>query len=331
MVCSERLPYEVVICTYNGARFLKSQLTSIIDQTWPPIRLSIYDDDSSDNTISVVEQVRDELACTQKCVIAIYRNVHNLGYARNFQQALEYVTEEFVFLCDQDDIWIPTKAEKLLTLMRDTGADLAFSDGIPVDEWERAIGSGTVLHSYGLDAKNIHRFNLAPFDFLVKRNYVNGAAAVIRRQAGKAALPIPPDIPHDYWLAIWAAAHGGIVCTSECLYYYRQHGANVIGLSAGSIVDLLRSAWRYPVAPRRRELEIWRAVASRSDENWPPSILQAIANKLGWMEERFAIAETRLILLRWVLVSIISGRYAALSIGRSLLRDVAALFPRDPR
>lgn len=326
-VSSESAPgYEVVICTYNGARYISRQLESVIHQSLPPTRISIYDDCSTDQTVRIAERLLEDSAGQWQGSCIIRRNNKNLGYAFNFQQGLERAGETYVLLCDQDDVWMTHKAESLLHKLKQTGADLVFSDGVPIDEDDRAIGRKSVLESYGLAGENVRRFNEKPFDFLVRRNFVNGAAAAINLDSVRKGLPVPKGIPHDFWLALWAAAHGGIVCVPTCLYGYRQHQNNVIGLGAGGKIGYLRSAWRHPIEPRERELAIWSMVATRVDERWSPRSSQLTQQKLDWMKARFAAGDKRSKLIFWIGASIVFGRYAKFTIGRSILRDIASMF-----
>lgn len=99
----------IAMCTYNGQRFLAQQLQSFLDQTVQPDELVVCDDVSSDDSVAVVEA----FAARAPFAVRVFRNPQNLGYIRNFEQAIAQCTGGLVFLCDQDDVWDPRKIEKL--------------------------------------------------------------------------------------------------------------------------------------------------------------------------------------------------------------------------
>ncbi len=99
----------IAMCTYNGQRFLAQQLQSFLDQTVQPDELVVCDDVSSDDSVAVVEA----FAARAPFAVRVFRNPQNLGYIRNFEQAIAQCTGDLVFLCDQDDVWDPHKIEKL--------------------------------------------------------------------------------------------------------------------------------------------------------------------------------------------------------------------------
>ena len=195
---------EVIVCTYNGADFIIEQLQSIITQTIKVDKISIYDDQSTDDTIAIIKKFIMRLPSENETTIDLQRNSSNLGYVGNFSKGVAEATEEILFFCDQDDIWETNKVEVLLEKFNESQIDMAFSDGILIDEKGSKIGNSTVLRHYNLDAVKIDEFNILPLKFLVKRNFVNGAAMAIRREAAQHALPIPCEVPHDYWFALWA-------------------------------------------------------------------------------------------------------------------------------
>src|SRR5690606_31903339 len=100
----------VAVATYNGASYLREQLSSIASQTMPPSEVVICDDASSDETIVIAYEFATRSIFDVKVVV----NSSNLGYAQNFSKALQSCSGDIVFLCDQDDVWLPTKIEKMM-------------------------------------------------------------------------------------------------------------------------------------------------------------------------------------------------------------------------
>lgn len=95
---------DVVMCTYNGERYLREQLDSIIGQTYPIHRLIVQDDRSTDGTVAIVREY-----AARYPFISLYVNGRNLGYNLNFKSAVMRATADFVAISDQDDVWFADK------------------------------------------------------------------------------------------------------------------------------------------------------------------------------------------------------------------------------
>ena len=100
----------IAMATYNGARYLRAQLQSFVDQTRQPDELIIKDDCSTDGTETIVR----EFGKTAPFKVEFHRNQQNLGYCGNFNAALMRATGDLVFLSDQDDVWFPEKIEHMI-------------------------------------------------------------------------------------------------------------------------------------------------------------------------------------------------------------------------
>src|ERR1044071_372824 len=107
-----KLRFSVAMCTYNGARFLRDQLNSIAAQSVPVQEIVICDDCSEDATCTVIES----FAHRHPDIVRLYRNRMRLGVSRNFAQAISLCRGDVILLSDQDDIWLPTKVERIAAL-----------------------------------------------------------------------------------------------------------------------------------------------------------------------------------------------------------------------
>jgi glycosyltransferase involved in cell wall biosynthesis len=105
----------VAMATYNGEKYIVEQLESIRTQTTPVDEVRICDDCSSDGTVKVVREYLEEHGLEDTWSIEV--NDHNLGYASNFMKAVRKTSGEYIFFCDQDDIWIPDRIEKMVKIM----------------------------------------------------------------------------------------------------------------------------------------------------------------------------------------------------------------------
>lgn len=96
----------VVLCTYNGARFLREQLDSVLYQTYPLYEIIIQDDGSTDETVAIITEYQ-----AQWKVIKFFRNEAGHGVNGNFFSAIQRASGDYIAICDQDDIWERNKIE----------------------------------------------------------------------------------------------------------------------------------------------------------------------------------------------------------------------------
>jgi len=96
----------VVMATYNGEKYLREQLDSIIQQTYPIHEIIIQDDCSTDGTITIIEAYIKKYP-----YVKLFSNDHNVGFNQNFKNAAMRATGDLVAISDQDDIWFPKKIE----------------------------------------------------------------------------------------------------------------------------------------------------------------------------------------------------------------------------
>ena len=308
---------EVVVCTFNGERFIGEQIRSVLAQTRLVNLISVYDDASLDATLGVVELCTIEAAAlgVQLCAT---RNERNLGYIQNFSNGLARSTCDIILLCDQDDVWESNKVERLVCAMTQHGCAMVFSDGTLIDANGIRINAPTVLQSYGLNATSASHFSAVAWSRLLCRNYVNGAAMAVRRQAALSALPIPSDFPHDYWLALCLAEEGGIVCLPEALYRYRQHGDNIIGVGRSKLRHQLISIWRNPLAPRCIDLIRTKILLERVLVGAGQSAL--LEQKYAWLVS-VVDESNRLRRVLNIVNSWLRGHYSQFGTPYALLRD----------
>ena len=107
----------VAMATYNGEKFIEEQLDSILDQTVKVNEIIIHDDISSDNTKAVVQKYIEDKGLSG--IVKFSVNAKNLGYASNFMSALWETTGDYIFFCDQDDIWTSTRVEDMVRVMEE--------------------------------------------------------------------------------------------------------------------------------------------------------------------------------------------------------------------
>ena len=209
----------IAMTTFNGEKYLRKQLDSILAQTYKDFELVVCDDCSTDNTHSILEEYvqKDKR-------IKIHYNDSNLGFIKNFEQTLRFCSGDFVALADQDDVWTNNHLEVLLSNIGEH--DIACSNSILVDKDLKPLNMDmkTSCHFTNVPKDNADLF----FYFLFGNNFVQGAASLIKREFLQKCLPIPEFVIfHDHWFGINASICNGIVYLENSTLYYRQHGNNI--------------------------------------------------------------------------------------------------------
>jgi glycosyltransferase involved in cell wall biosynthesis len=218
----------VAMCTYNGEKYIKEQLESILNQTLAIDEIIICDDASKDKTISIIEQIQLE----NPNKIFLYKNQTNLGTNRNFEKSITICTGDYIFLSDQDDVWKNNKVEKVLQhFSENPKSEAVFSNGDLINDKSEKIHSLTLWDSvYFLENqlnKPIELFKL----IASKRNMVTGATLCIKKEIKSLILPFPEikKYYHDEWIAIIIASRNTLNYITDELISYRIHPKQQIG------------------------------------------------------------------------------------------------------
>jgi len=312
---------EVIVCTYNGEKYISEQLESIVSQKYRPDLISVYDDDSSDGTVSIINDFINANN-NNDIIIRLIINKNNIGYVENFSQGIRRSSGKILFFSDQDDRWHPEKIQELLRIINNSEVDLVFSNGYLIDANGRMIEKKDVLHHYGLSASDILNFPSQAVSRLARKNYINGASMAVRRGVAISALPVPYGIPHDYWIAIWCALHSGVSVSPRCLYYYRQHANNLIGVGLHKWRHVIYWIIVSPRGPRLIEYARYVNFVPRLDSFSRASIFR---EKLIWLED-CVVKEGRINRLFSICRSLFVGKYLRFGSGYDLLRDMVSIF-----
>lgn len=229
------------MCTYNGERFVADQMRSILEQSIKVDEIIVSDDGSSDATLERVREVLADFA-GQTPELKILAG-ERLGIVRNFSRAIESCTGDIIFLCDQDDVWLPDKVEEIVAVFENQpDALLVCSDARLVDAELRELGKSQFDMVRMTEGLRRSLEGDKGFEILLRRNVVTGATSAFRRKLLDSALPFVDGWLHDEWLAILAAARGGLRAISTPLVLYRQHGGNQCGMRPETFVSQLAQA-----------------------------------------------------------------------------------------
>ena len=215
---------DILLPTYNGEKYLKEQIDSILNQTYKNIRLIISDDCSKDATTQILREYEQK-----DNRIEIYLQQENLGVVKNIEFLLQKVENPFYMLADQDDMWLQEKKEKTLEKQREENADLVFGDLEVVDQELK-----TMFPSFGdfmLLNRKIHKYiNSNKLNYLY--NCVTGCTLLAKKETIQYILPLPIKskyVIHDYWIGLMISLKGKVSYVTEKYIKYRQHGNNQVG------------------------------------------------------------------------------------------------------
>jgi glycosyltransferase involved in cell wall biosynthesis len=241
----------VALCTYNGAKFLDEQLTSLRHQERLPDELVVCDDRSTDKTIELLES----FARTAPFPVRIHVNSVNLGSTLNFDRAMRLCTGSLIAFCDQDDIWSPTRLSACAGALRgDPELGLVFSNGELMDDAGRMI-PGRLWDNFTFGSgirERIRRGDMLP---LVRYRFVTGATVMFRARLREYICPAAGEWLHDGWIAALAACMSRIGFLDQPLIRYRIHAQQQVGTGAGSakhtFAEHAREHWMGPDWHRR--------------------------------------------------------------------------------
>jgi glycosyltransferase involved in cell wall biosynthesis len=314
----------VAMCTCQGGRYVREQLQSIAAQDRPPDELVICDDRSSDETIAAIRQFAESAPFP----VHLEVNAERLGCSANFGRAISRCGGAWIFLADQDDVWMPHKIGRVLEVVaRNLEVGLVFSDAVMVDARRQPLGY-RLWESLCLSPRE--RRQLAAgraIDVLLRRNVISGLAMAFRRQYRELILPVPAGWVHDGWIALLIAAVARCAAVGEPLVEYRQHPAQLIGgLKRSLYQQYLRGKEKGP-GDYQLVADNYRAARERLNSFrgrlLDPGLLAALDEKVRHFQTRAGVRAGREGRLPAVLGEFLHGRYGRYSSGwKSLAQDL---------
>jgi len=223
----------ILLSTYNGERYLPELLDSIANQTYPDLKITIRDDGSSDNTISIVK----EFARVRSGVTLIRGT--NIGITRSFFALLSEAEPcGYYAFCDQDDVWLPDKVERAVNAINNHPLDkpvMYCSAHELVDKELRPIG------------KSIRKKIRPGFGNALVENNAMGCTIVLNNAARDKLIKKLPQkaLMHDWWMYMVISAFGIVTYDPVPSILYRQHASNVLGVKTTPLGRWVRRIRQY--------------------------------------------------------------------------------------
>ena len=211
---------QILMSAYNGQRYIREQIESLLQQDYPETEILIRDDGSSDQTAAILREYETE-----------HENIRvfieeNAGVTASFFELLKKSDADYIAFCDQDDVWLPEKVTKAVEqLQKIEGPALYCSNKILVDSELNVI------------AENRHRKMKPGFRNAVVECICTGCTSMMNRElADHIRRHIPEHaILHDWWCYLAACYLGMVIFDDNAYIWYRQHGGNVVGASSTAL------------------------------------------------------------------------------------------------
>ncbi len=208
----------VCIATYNGAKYIRPQLNSILQQLRDEDEVIVSDDGSTDNTLDLILTYSDpriKLFTHSRSLNDNGKHISN-RITTNFENALLHATGDIIFLADQDDIWEKTKVKEILTVFETQKVNLILHDAILKDEQKNVLAD-----SYFKIVKSKPGF----LKNMIKNSYL-GCCMAFDKNTLKNSLPFPRHlIAHDMWLGLIAERTGNVAFIDQKLITYQRHSS----------------------------------------------------------------------------------------------------------
>lgn len=204
----------VAMAAYNGSKYIKEQVDSILCQLRDEDELIVSCDESTDNTEAILVSIS-----SKDKRLKVYSNPYSNGVVKNFQNAVEHTSGDIIFYSDQDDIWMKDKIQKVLKEFEDPTVAVVFHDASLTDEKLNVTEPSTFKLRGGSRDTTLGN--------LLRLSYI-GCCMAFRADYKPVVLPIPTIYrSHDWWTGcLLGCGKTKMKAISEPLILHRAHGNN---------------------------------------------------------------------------------------------------------
>lgn len=228
---SSREDISVAMAAYNGEAFIEQQIKSIINQFHENDELIISDNGSTDQTLVIIKK----FVSSDSRIKLVHCDVP--GVIANFNNAIAHCNNPYIFLADQDDIWVDTKIQTM------------------VDYFERNPQISVIMSDIIVTDNELHTVMPSFYEFrgsrpgvlknIIKNSYI-GCAMAFTKAFRDSYMPIPEDAPmHDMWIGLMADKLHQVLLIPEKLVLYRRHSETVTTVAnSSSLVQKIKWRWK---------------------------------------------------------------------------------------
>lgn len=323
---SDHLHVSVAMCTYNGEKYIKEQLESILNQTVRPDEIVICDDMSNDSTLSIIHETIRHITDMN---IRLYTNESQLGVAQNFMKAMSLCSGDVVFFCDQDDVWFDTKVAQYVDIFEsDSSVKGVLSDATLADEKLVSLNK-SLWESLGFTEKMRRRITSGrAHRVLGKQPFVTGAVLAVRKEYfPHVIIPQGNRILHDEWLG-WLI-NNDLAFIEEPTIYYRQHavqqeGAHYFKSTVEHMQYIAEIMTKQEVSRFPQVEDFEQLKQALIDSGVCTTVITCIQEKIQFIRYRQQLPRTRLKRMLYVLTNGVPGRkYEMYSNGlKGIIKDL---------
>jgi len=222
--------FSICIATYNGEKYIRSQLLSILSQITDDDEIIVCDDNSTDSTVKEILKLSDSR-------IKVQINPVRLGHVRNFEAAMLLSKHKYLLLSDQDDIWLEGRVDMLKKKAEEDNHTLLIASNFDI------INESGTLIGYFRDLLPVSGSVFRQiFLILTGKSLYFGCTFFMRREFLEMALPIPKCIEsHDIWFALIASSVKSVKNMMEPTIQHRVHANNLTPKKRRSILKIAQS------------------------------------------------------------------------------------------
>lgn len=225
---------QILLSTYNGVKYLKPLIDSLLQQDYHQVSILVRDDGSSDSTVDLLQ----EYAAIHNNIQVVYGE--NIGFVESFFNLIELADSnaDYLALCDQDDVWQPHKISEAIKCLQQ------YSQDIPLLYGSRAVLVNQNLEMLGYT--KIPQKKLSFQNALVECTLL-GCTSVFNQATRQQLLGKFPRYAygHDWWIYLVVSAFGSVLYDDSPKILYRQHDKNVFGISPNIIKSFQMKMHRF--------------------------------------------------------------------------------------
>lgn len=199
----------VALASYNGEKYIKQQLESVLINLNENDEVIISDDGSTDRTIEIIKSLNDSRI---KVFEGPQKNIN-----QNFANAIKHCSGDYIFLCDQDDVWYQNKVSTVLSAFQKYNCIAIAHDAVVVNSEGETI------------IKSFFEYRRVRTGFVknIIRNTYHGCCMAFKSELKEKLFPFPDSgCLHDQWIGLIAELNGKTMFLPEILMEYKRHGNN---------------------------------------------------------------------------------------------------------